>query len=261
MLDLVLDGTLTTELVALLWTCLARRASVVVAAGPGGAGKTTLLTALLDLLPAGTRRVYVRGCYESFTFLSDPDVDPRTTCLLVNEISAHLPIYLWGRGVRRVLGLARDGYVVAATAHATSVEDLVGELVGYPLRVPTAEIAALDLVVLLDAWEEEGAVHRQVSAVATLVPTAGGGLRVDQLAARPTRAGPVALDISLVDQVIERLTGEQHIETLRAELDERAAALDRLVASPVPPSALPAVLRRLDARWPKATKKRRDAER
>ncbi len=61
--------------------------------------------------------------------------------------------------------------------------------------------------------------------------------------------------------MIERLTGEQHIETLRAELDERAAALDRLVASPVPPSALPAVLRRLDARWPKATKKRRDAER
>jgi energy-coupling factor transporter ATP-binding protein EcfA2 len=213
----------------LLWALLARRASVVVAAGPSGAGKTTLLTALLDFLPTGTRRVYVRGCFEPFRFLADPAVEPRRTSLLVNEISPHLPSYLWGPGVRRLLATKRDGYVLAATAHAASVEDLVGSLAGYPLRIPPAEMAAFDLVVVLDAREEEGVVRREVVDVAALAEVRGReGVRVDRLLRRVSGTGGWSLDAPTDAPVLERfrVTTEQ----LGREVAERAAALVELTA-------------------------------
>ena len=82
-LDLIRDGVLDAPLAGLLWAALVRRSPLTVVAGPSGAGKTTLLTALLDFLPAGERRVYVRGCYEPFAFLDDPAVVPRRTTLLI----------------------------------------------------------------------------------------------------------------------------------------------------------------------------------
>jgi hypothetical protein len=227
-LDLIDDGVLSADLAAVLWALLARRASIVVAAGPAGAGKTTLLTALLDFLPPGTRRVYVRGCYESFGFLTDPAVEPRRSVLLVNEISAHLPIYLWGPGVRRLLGAARAGFAVAATAHATSVEELVYALAGYPLRVPVAEIAAIDLVLLLDAWTEDGGVQRQVRSLAALraPAVAGGGLVIETLAAGSPRGAALRHDISLEN--LRYPGGGGDVGSLAAEVAERTDALSAL---------------------------------
>lgn len=169
--DLISDGVLSAEVAALLCELVARRASIVVAAGPSGAGKTTLLTALLDALPADTKKVYVRGCYEPFDFFAE--TDPASTALLINEISAHLPIYLWGPGVRRVLTAARDGYQLAATAHATSVEEFIYSLAGYPLRIPAEEIQAIDLLVLVDAWREPDGIKRRVREVVILSAPSG----------------------------------------------------------------------------------------
>ena len=246
-LDLIRTGTLTVETAALLWTLLARRASIVVAAGPGGVGKTTLLTALLDLLPPDTRRVYLRGCYEPFAFLDDPTVDPNHTYLLINEISAHLPIYLWGPGVRRVLGAARRGFGLAATAHATSVEGFVQSLAGYPLRVPATEIAALDLVVQLDAWWEADTVRREVAAISRLTPTAeGGGLHVHWLAIRPRRAAPLAIAAAAV-AASGALADARDIDL---EIKERAAVLSTLMARALPPAALTDALAEASPRWP-----------
>lgn len=70
-LGLIADGTLDAELAALLWLLLEARLPVVVAAGPPLAGKTTVLTALLDFLPPGTRRVYLRGAWEDYTWLAE----------------------------------------------------------------------------------------------------------------------------------------------------------------------------------------------
>ena len=53
-----------------------------------------MLTALLDFLPPRTHRIYPRGCFETFAFLSDPAISPRESVLLINEISPHLPVYL-----------------------------------------------------------------------------------------------------------------------------------------------------------------------
>lgn len=230
--DLIGDGTLTAETAALLGALLARRASIAVAAGAGGAGKTTLLTALLDLLPADTRRVYVRGCHESFAFLADPTAEPERTYLLVNEISAHLPIYLWGPAVRRVLGAARDGYRLAATAHATSVEGFVQSLAGYPLRVPAAEIAAIHALVLLDAWHDGTLIRREVATIAALSLTPdGSGLCVERLVERADRGTPPEFDLVGTAAVVERLTGRPPSD-IAQEIGERAAALRSLPPTP-----------------------------
>jgi hypothetical protein len=205
--DLVRDEVLTAESAGLLGVLLGRGASVVVAAGPSGAGKTTLLTALLDFLPAGTRRIYVRGCYEPFDFLGA--TEPTTSALLVNELSPHLPIYLWGPGVRRTLEAVRGGYQLLATAHATSVDEFVYSLAGYPLRIPATEIAAIDLLVLLDAWRDGQKVRREVRSIILLtVGSEPGSLASVVLAEREHRGGSLRVDFTVAERLVPRLGGD-----------------------------------------------------
>lgn len=182
LLDLLRSGTLTPVTAGLLWGGLARRASLVVAAGPRGAGKTTLLTALLACYPETSRRLYLRGCYESFAFLDDPAVVPSESLLLVNELSPHLPAYLWGPGVRRLFQAAPLGYTFAATAHATSIEDLIGMLAGYPLQTTVPELAAINLVVLMQPVSHDG--RWGVDEVWAVARGSDRGLTVDCLADR-----------------------------------------------------------------------------
>jgi hypothetical protein len=172
--DLIDDEVVTPEQATRLLALVARRASVVVVAGPSHAGKSTLLAALAALLPDSTRRVYLRGCYEPFAFFDDATARPDETALLINEISPHLPVYLWGPGVRRALEAGLSGYQLFATAHARSVDEFVGALAGPPLRVPLVEIAALQVVVILD--RPAGAERFRVTGLWGLVTSARGGL-------------------------------------------------------------------------------------
>jgi energy-coupling factor transporter ATP-binding protein EcfA2 len=171
--DLLRDETIDSWTAANLWARLARRHSLVVVAGASGMGKTTLLTALLAFLRPDTRRVYVRGCFESFGFLSDPTMNPHETALLINEISPHLPVYLWGPAVERTLEAAQRGFQLLATAHADSVLDFVGALTGSPLHIPAAETAALELVVVL-ARDVDKPSGRHVRGIWRLEPSRDG---------------------------------------------------------------------------------------
>ncbi len=163
-LDLIDAGTLDPWVAAFLWELIACRSSIIVIAGPSGVGKTTLLTALADFLPPGERLVLVRGAFDPLDFLDDRGADPQATTAMVNEISPHLPIYLWGPGVRRLLSSQRR-FRIFATAHATSAQDLVAQLAGYPLRVPLAGIARLGAVIRLEARIDAGIVRRAVTEV------------------------------------------------------------------------------------------------
>jgi hypothetical protein len=171
--DLLRDGTIDAWTAAVLWAALSRRRSLAVIASAGGAGKTTLLTALLDLLPAATRRVYLRGCFESFAFVGDEGLRPRQTALLINEISPHLPVYLWGPAVGRALTLVECGYTLLATAHAGSVPEFVGTLTGSPLRLPASNVAAFEFVALLEL-SAESISGRRVRGLWRLRPERGG---------------------------------------------------------------------------------------
>ncbi|MDQ3044378.1 MAG: hypothetical protein M3R06_04395 [Chloroflexota bacterium] len=201
--DLVAGSVLPAALATILAEAVKRGASLVVVAGPSGAGKTTLLSALLERLSATTRRVHIRGCYEPFDFRREPE-SAAGTILLINEISAHLPVYLWGPGVRRVLQAGLAGYQLAATAHAFNAQEFVASLAGYPLRVPLAEIVAFHLVVALDAWNDGTEIHREVREVTALRATFQG-LEPRTLALRPTRGAPMRIDHHGWDEVLARL--------------------------------------------------------
>ncbi len=166
-------GSADTDLMAVVWAMLARRASVLVAAEPPMAGKTTTLTALLDLMPADTRRVYLRGHYETFDFVDDPGADPSHTYLLANEMSDHLAVYLWGSRIYKMFELIEKGYAIGSTMHAETVDDVIAILNSSPLKVPPRWIARLTLVINLYVSSTYGAATRRFSTVHMLEPGKG----------------------------------------------------------------------------------------
>ena len=145
--QLVALGSLDARTAALLWLLIERHCSVIVS-GPTdptpGVGKTTTLNALLGFLPSGSTLVYTLGMFEEFEFLDQ--VQPATTCVLANEVSDHLRIYMWGRVARRFLSLPETGYAIATSCHADTVEDVLSMLLR-DLRVPAATVRGLNVIV------------------------------------------------------------------------------------------------------------------
>ncbi len=137
------------ETAALIWLVLEQGVSLTIA-GPAdptaGVGKTTTLNALLQFLPEGTALAYMSGMYENFAFTRSPDIDPTTTYALCNEVSDHLPIYMWGRVARRYLSLPVQGYRIATSVHADTVNDVIS-MYHRDLRVDADNVRRLGLVV------------------------------------------------------------------------------------------------------------------
>lgn len=178
---LVKVGALDTRLAAFLSLAVEYRRTLVVVAEPQEAGKTTLLTALLDFRRPEIEPVYLRGWYERFAFLDS--IPPERAYLLCNEISAHLPTYLWGRGVRRVFEAGMHGYAFVTTMHAGSASGALDLLLGYPLEVPPEHIPAIDLVVSLGVGYVDDRLVRRVMAVEQIRP-ATNGFRIDSISQR-----------------------------------------------------------------------------
>lgn len=164
--DLVRAGLVPLDLAGLLSTLIDRDASVVVAAGPSGAGKTTLLTGLLELLNPAKRRFHARGLHETFAELASDN--PANTAILVNEISPHLPIYLWGEPARRLFALAEQGFQFFATCHAETVEEVVYGFCSPSIRLRASQLAEIDLLIFLRAWREGAVIRRSIQRVVAL---------------------------------------------------------------------------------------------
>jgi hypothetical protein len=141
--------TIDVETVALIWLMIERGACLTVA-GPTepkpGAGKTTALHALLQLLPTGTAVAYTSGMFETFAFTRLPDIDPPNTCALCSEISDHLQTYMWGHKARHFLMLPAQGYRIATSVHADTIDDVL-HLYQHDLRLRAEDIRRLGLVV------------------------------------------------------------------------------------------------------------------
>lgn len=163
---LVEKQMLSAELAGELAARVRTGRSMTIAAAPSKAGKTTLLTALCGAIPADRQRVYLRGVYERFDFVSRSN--PDQTVLLVNEISGHLPIYSWGDPLHATLRLAAEGYQLLATTHASTPEDLVFQLSTRPIAASAAEIASLGTIVFVEAREVGRQVERRVARVVEL---------------------------------------------------------------------------------------------
>lgn len=205
LLELLENGTLALEEAALLWASLAQRRSLAVIGGPSGLGKSTLLHALLPALPAETRRVYLRGCYETFAFLADSRLSPDRCALLVNEISPHLPMYLWGPAVRRTLEARQRGYPLLATAHGRSVVEFVASLTGSPLRIPAPLVANFDLVALMEPADNQSG--RRLAELWQLSPGARGGVALDQVGGPSLPHGVTAAQVAAAASLLRATTG------------------------------------------------------
>ncbi|MGO8947382.1 MAG: hypothetical protein ACLQUY_06920 [Ktedonobacterales bacterium] len=145
--QLIALGSLDAPTAALLWLLVEHHQSLIVS-GPTdptpGVGKTTTLNALLGFLRSGSTLVYTVGMYEEFDFTSE--VEPETTCVLANEVSNHLPIYMWGRVARRLLKLPEQGFAIATSCHADTVSDVL-RMLRHDLKVPVSDIQRLGIIV------------------------------------------------------------------------------------------------------------------
>ncbi|HEY0755456.1 MAG TPA: hypothetical protein VGD98_15975 [Ktedonobacteraceae bacterium] len=147
--QIVALGSADVYTASLVWLLLENGSSLTVA-GPTdpqpGIGKTTTLNALLQFLPEGTALAYMSGMYEDFAFTQLPDIEPDKTYALCNEVSDHLPIYMWGRIAQRFLTLPTQGYHIATSVHADTIAEVV-HMYQRSLRVPVKDIRRLGLVI------------------------------------------------------------------------------------------------------------------
>ena len=142
-------GCVDARTVAMIWLLMEHGASLTVA-GPTdpqpGVGKTTTLNALMQFVPENTALAYMSGMYEDFAFTQLPDIEPEHTYALCNEVSDHLPIYMWGRVARRYLNLTADGYHIATSVHADTIDDVL-YMYQHDLRLSAADVRRLGLVI------------------------------------------------------------------------------------------------------------------
>jgi hypothetical protein len=192
---IIASGSMDAELAALLWLLLEARVPIVVAAEAPLAGKSTTLTALLDFLPRGIRRLFLRGWAEDFSWLpqasdlgwsgsgnglsaaelpprwrhmgtlaASPEpiepADPSTTYLLASELSSHLPVYTWGIHARVCVRALQLGYGLGTSLHADSLEEVFEQLTSPPVSLVADEVRRLGVVLVLRLIGPDGApVH------------------------------------------------------------------------------------------------------
>lgn len=229
--QLIAAGSLDARTAALLWLLIERRYSLIVS-GPtdptAGAGKTTTLNALLGFLPAGTTLVYTMGMYEDFAFESE--VTPATTCVLANEVSDHLRIYMWGRVARKLLAMPGDGYAIATSCHADTVQDVLTMLTR-DLRVGPEDIRRLGVIVNIGFVGRGWPARRRFFTVNFVRPTADPA-HPTRLELAPLSTWDEASD-TFIPASAEALADLATLlgmstDDLSAALDRRVAILERL---------------------------------
>jgi hypothetical protein len=178
--ELIGTPTIDSRLMATLWAVVARRRSVMLSSEAPQAGKTTLLSSLVDFLPEGTTGIFVRGWWEEYDWLDE--VEPGTGYLLINEMSDHLPIYVWGRAARGALILAGKGWGLGATMHADSLPEALDSLRG-SLGATDADLAGLTIYLQYSAYGTPSGMYRRVEEAWHLRLDADGSLAPIRLGA------------------------------------------------------------------------------
>jgi hypothetical protein len=178
--EIIRSGSLDARLMATLWAVVSRRRGVMLASEAPQAGKTTTLSALVDFLPDETVGVFLRGWGQDTSWTDE--VGPDRAYLLVNEMSDHLPIYVWGPNARAALRLAGSGYGIGATMHADSLDEALDCLRG-ELRAPDADLAGLTIYLQYSAYFTPRGMYRRVEEAWHLRTDAAGALAPVRLAA------------------------------------------------------------------------------
>src|SRR6187551_777217 len=192
--ELIGTPAIDARLMATLWAVVERRRGVMLSSEAPQAGKTTLLSALVDFLPDDTTGIFVRGWWEEYDWLDE--IPAGSGYLLINEMSDHLPIYVWGRAARGALMLAGKGWGIGATMHADSLPEALASL--RTLGATDADLAGLTIYLQFSAYATPTGMYRRVEEAWHLRLDEGGTLA-------PVRLGAIEGDRS------PRLTGAQRM--------------------------------------------------
>ena len=193
--ELIGTPTIDTRLMATLWAVMSRRRSVMLSSEAPQAGKTTALSALVDFLPDDTTGIFVRGWAEGYDWVDE--IPEGTGYLLINEMSDHLPIYVWGRAARGALMLAGKGWGMGATMHADSLPEALDALRGQ-LGVTDRDLAGITIYLQYSAYLTPDGMYRRIEEA--------WHLRLDDAGAlAPVRLGAIAGERS------PSLTGAQRL--------------------------------------------------
>ena len=157
--ELIGTPTIDSRLMATLWAVVSRRRSVMLSSEAPQAGKTTALSALVDFLPDDTTGIFVRGWWEEYDWLDE--IEPGTGYLLINEMSDHLPIYVWGRAARGALILVGKGWGLGATMHADSLPEAI-ESLRTSLAATDEDLAGLTVYLQYSAYATPAGMYRRV---------------------------------------------------------------------------------------------------
>jgi hypothetical protein len=211
--QLLAYDTLSLESAATLWWAIGQGASVFVTAGPPGAGKSTIANALLEFLPEEAS-VYV-------TCGGRDRLDLPTTVgplyLLVNELSAHLPVYLYGEAARHAFDLLKLDTRMLGTLHARSAAEAV-RVMCYEAEILRSEVTTpFVFAVVAASWSGRNIV-RQVVELGFLAPDG----ELTTLAQRQAETLHLLADGAAA---LARWSGLSAVDVARA-IDERAARLD-----------------------------------
>ena len=219
-------GNMDARTAALCGMTIESHGSMLIAAEQPHSGKTTTLTALLDYLPNATRRVFIRGWAETFDFLGQ--TRPDSTLLLANELSSHLPVYLWGPKAVRTFAALRRGYALASTLHADSCDEALAQLVG-ELGVDRNDLARVNLLMVMRIYATTGGGYaRRVVSVHRLVPR-GGTVTALPLVTHDEREDSHAHDAPAEIDLLHSLRRSADREGLAEELDRRSEQLTDLI--------------------------------
>ena len=192
--ELIGTPTIDSRLMATLWAVVSRRRSVMLSSEAPQAGKTTALSALVDFLPDDTNGIFVRGWWEEYDWLDE--ISPGTGYLLINEMSDHLPIYVWGKAARGALMLAGKGWGLGATMHADSLPEALDSL-RTSLGATDADLAGLTIYLQYSAYATPTGMYRRIEEA--------WHLRLEDGVLSPVRLGAIEGDRS------PSLTGAQRL--------------------------------------------------
>jgi hypothetical protein len=146
------------------------------------------------------------------------EIGPDRGYLLVNELSDHLPIYVWGSNARDALRLAGSGYGLGATMHADSLDEAL-DCLRDELRASDADLAGMTVYLQYSAYRTPAGMYRRVEEAWHLRTDASGRLAPVRLAALEGGRSP-------------SLTGAQRLPVPPMLSDDGGRGARRLVHDP-----------------------------
>jgi len=223
--EIVRAGNMDARTAALCGMAIEAHGSLLISAEHPHSGKTTTLTALLDYLPVRARRVFVRGWSETFDFLEQ--TRPADTLLLVNELSSHLPVYLWGPKAVRLFSELRRGYALGSTMHADSADEAITQLID-ELGVDPADLGRVDLLMVMRIYTSSRGGHARRVVSLHRLSADGRTVVLTPLVTHDAKGDTHRHVADSERALLAQLRGEDPV-AVEAELARRTSVLEGLI--------------------------------